>query len=241
MSGTELTRETFLNRKLILYQPKIGYRFSLDAFLLAGFVKPKRKDQILELGSGCGVVSLLLAYRHPKNKFIGLEIQTRLVRCFQMNIKANQMEKRVFAIQGDLRRPPFRPHSFDLVLTNPPFYPVGRGRLPPHEEDKLARHEILAGLEHVAQTAQNLLKPKGRLDLIYPASRLDYLLNILDEYLFRPKTLRLVHSYPGDEGRLVLLEAVKGGGRELRVLPPLFIYVKKGGAYTAEVEQLFAP
>ncbi len=237
--NSEFTRETF--RDLVLYQPRTGYRFSVDAFLLADFVPLKPGARVLELGAGCGVVSLLLARREERARFFGLEIQDRLARCLAQNIRVNRLEERVFAVRGDLRLPPFRPESFDVVVTNPPFYPVGRGRLSPDEEERIARHEILATLPQVIRSAGRLLKHRGVLVIIYPATRLAELMVCLKEHRLEPKGLQMIHSYPGDEGRLVRLRASKGGGAELRIEPPFFIYQAPGGPYTPEAEALFVP
>ncbi len=241
LNGSEFSCEYFLQKQLTVYQPKTGYRFSIDSFLLAGFVQPKPNDLVLELGAGCGIILLLLALKYRRTKFVGLEIQERLAKCLQANINANALGSRVLCVRGDLRKPPFPSGLFDFVLSNPPFYRIGSGRLPPNKEERLARHEILTNLEELIRTASFLLKTKGRFGVIYPASRLNELFLILERYKLRPKRLRMVYSYPGDEGRLVLLEAIKGGKKELRVCPALFIYESPGGAYTSEVEQLFAP
>jgi len=238
-SSTELTRDTLFEGHLILYQPREGYRFSIDALLLAGFITLRPGEKALDLGAGCGVISLVLACRYPKSILAGLEIQTRLARCFARNIRENRLVQRVFPVLGDLRRPPFRPGAFDVVFTNPPFRSPRAGRLSPNEEERLARHEILASLEDVLKAARVLLRERGRFFIIYPAHRLATLMAKAKGFRLEPKRLQVVHSYPGDEGRLVLLEAVKGGGEELRVLPPFFIYQHPGGPYTSEAEKLF--
>ncbi len=237
--NSEFTKEVF--RDLIFYQPRKGYRFSVDAFLLADFVALKPGELALELGAGCGVVSLIVAKRQPEARLLALEIQGRLLRCLARNIRENQLEKRVFAVGGDLRKPPFRPGTFDVVFSNPPFYSLGSGRLPPEREEQIARHEILATLPQVVKSAKILLRHRGRLILIYPASRLDELLIALAGEGFSPKKLQMIHSYPGDEGRLLRLQALKMGGRELRVLPPFFIYQYPGGPYTPEAASLLEP
>ncbi len=236
--GRDLTRDSIGD--LILYQPQRGYRFSLDAVLLAGFVRLRPGDRVLELGAGCGVVSLFLARRFPQVRFWTLEIQDRLTRCLSLNIRKNNLTQRVFGLQGDLCYLPFKEGCFSIVVTNPPFYPLNTGRLCPDEEERLARHEVKASLEDVLAASKKALKERGRFYIIYPASQLVRLMVEARKQRLEPKRLRLVYSYPQDQGRLVLLEAIKGGGAELQVLPPLFIYVSRGGPYAPEVEALFS-
>ncbi len=237
-AGDDLSRDTLGD--LVFYQPQDGYRFSIDALLLAGFVRLRPRERVVDLGAGCGVLALLLAAKFPQTFFVALELQARLACCVRLNTEANHLFNRVFPVRADLRKPPLRPASFDVVVTNPPFRAPHTGRLSPSLEERIARHEIKATLTDVLEAAQGLLRERGRLYLVYPAQRLARLLAEARAKRLEPKLLRVVHSYPGDEGRLVLLEAVKGGGEELRILPPLFIYQRRGGPYAPEVEALFS-
>ncbi len=233
-----LRRETLAGK--IIYQPEKGYRYSLEAFLLASFVNLRPREKVLELGSGCGIISLLLAWKYPQNIFWGLEIQAPLLLCFAKNIRENNLLERVLPVGGDVKYPPFKASIFDVVFTNPPYYPFGRGRLSPDSQERLARHEILATLADFFAAASLLLKNKGRFYLICTSSRLAEIFSSLQKVHLEPKTLRFIHSYPGDQGRLFLLEALKGGGKQLKILPPLFVYTKKGGPYTLDIKEMFA-
>ncbi|WP_022853291.1 tRNA1(Val) (adenine(37)-N6)-methyltransferase [Thermodesulfatator atlanticus] len=237
----EVSEESLLKGNLTVYQPAKGYRFSLEVFLLAGFVRLKPGEIALELGAGCGVISLILFYRNPLNRIIGLEIQKELVACFAKNVKRNNFSDGVFPVCGDVKKLPFKAGAFQVVFANPPYYPLGTGRLSPDPQERIARHEILATLSDFLSAAALALRNRGRFYLIHGVQRLPEILYLCQEKGFAPKTLRVVHSYPEDEGRLILLEAVKAGGQELRILPPLFVYTKKGGPYTDEVARLFAP
>ena len=223
---------------LSLYQPARGYRYSLDAFLLASFVRLKRGQRALELGAGCGVVTLILAARNPENRFWGLEIQRELVLCFRRNVWENGLAARVLPVLGDVRRLPLKDGAFEVVYANPPYYREGAGRLSPDPQERLARHEILATLKDFVEAAYRALKARGRFFLVCTAKRLSEALSLLEGRRLSPKRLTLVHSYPGDEARLFLLEAAKEGGAELRVEPPLFVYEKKGGPYSPEVKEI---
>ncbi|HHI96895.1 MAG TPA: methyltransferase [Thermodesulfatator atlanticus] len=233
------TEERVLNGRLRVRQPREGYRYALDAFLLASFVTLRKEEKAVELGAGVGIVTLILAAVHPHNLFWGLEIQPGLVSLLAQNIRLNALEHRVLALWADIRRLPLKPGLFEVVYANPPYYQKGRGRLSPCKEERLAKHEILATLEDFITAAHFLLKNRGRFYLICKAERLAEALVGLEEKRLAPKRLRLVHSYPGDQARLFLLEAVKEGGKELRVEAPLFVYQAPGGPYTQEVQAIF--
>ncbi len=232
------SEEKVLAGALSVAQPKEGYRYSIDAFLLSSFVKLRPGERGVELGAGCGIVTLLLAHRYPKNLFWGVELQPRLLLCFAYNVYRNNFTERILAVKADLRLLPFKRGLFEVVYANPPYYQKGRGRLAPNEEERLARHELLATLEDFVAAAYYLLRGRWRFFLISTAERLAETMVYLEKRRLFPKRLRLIHSYPGDPGRLFLLEAVKEGGPALKVEPPFYIYQEKGGPYTPETEEI---
>ncbi|WP_456433050.1 tRNA1(Val) (adenine(37)-N6)-methyltransferase [Thermosulfuriphilus sp.] len=239
MAKDEVTCEQLFGR-LSICQPRHGYRYSIDAFLLAAFVHLRPGELAVEFGTGCGIVSLVLAMRYPKARILGLEIQESLAALAGRNLLASSLEDRVLFIRGDVREAPrLLRRKVDVVLANPPYHPLGTGRLNPDEQETLARHEIMLDLKGLFQVAAGILRIKGRLYLVYPASRLAGLLSQAKATGLEPKRLQVVYSYPGDEGRLVLLEARKGSGEELRILSPFFIYQRPGGPYTSQAEGLF--
>jgi len=229
--------DTLFDGKLICTQSQDGYRFSIDAVLLAHFVAPRRHDRILDLGAGCGVVSLILACRHADVSLVCLEVQESLVRLIRHNARANEMEQRIRVVPGDLCaiNGLVAAGDFDLVVCNPPYYRVDSGRHNVNEEQTVARHEVKARLEDVVQAAAFALRTKGRLAMIYPASRIASLLAAMKHCRLEPKRMRAVHAYPEANASLCLVEAVKCGGDEVSMLPPLYIYSYSGGEYTPEV------
>ncbi|MBU4151747.1 MAG: tRNA1(Val) (adenine(37)-N6)-methyltransferase [Proteobacteria bacterium] len=237
-SPTTSSPDTLFDGKLICAQSRSGYRFSIDAVLLAHFVTPRRHDRILDLGAGCGVISLILASRYPDVTLTCLEIQESLVQLIHYNIHENTLGDRLQVVTGDLCSitglVPAGEH--DLVVCNPPYYRADTGRQNLNQEQAVARHEIKARLDDVVQAAAFAIKTKGRLAMIYPASRITSLLSTLKHNRLEPKRLRVVYSYPGVDATLCLVEAVKCGGDELVLLPPLYIYDQPGGDYTPEVE-----
>jgi len=237
----ELSDEPLFAGKLRCLQPRQGYRFSVDAVLLAHFLRPEDNARILDLGSGCGIISLILSHRYPTVRLVALEVQPRLAEVIRRNVASNGLEDRCAVIEGDCRliATLLPKGSCDRVAANPPYYPTGSGRHHPETERAKARHEIFGGSSEMAQAAAFALKADGRAAFVYPAARRAALLDALRENGLAPKRLRLVHPWPGAEAKLVLVEAVKDGGEGLAVLPPFFICREKGGAHTAEMAAMY--
>ena len=243
MSAAEgCSEDTLFDGHLICRQPRKGYRFSIDAVLLAHFFSPKPGEWVLDLGAGCGVVSLVGAYRHPQVHFAALELQPHLVDCIRENIQKNNFIGRIEVVEGDCKEIAklATPGSFDWVVSNPPYRKISSGRHNPVSGEAIARHEIAVDLAGVVQAARTAVKTRGRVAFVYPAARLAALLAELKTGSLEPKRLQVVHSYPGSPGRMVLVEAVRMGGEELEILPPLYIYEEKNGEYSQEVAGFFA-
>lgn len=223
-----------------VYQTLSGYRFSLDALLLADFPEIKACRSILELGSGSGVVSLLLAKRYPRAKVTGVELQESLFSRAVRSAEANGLSERVRFIHTDLRKlTKILPHEgFDLAVMNPPFRRPGTGRISPGDERALARHELTAGLPETLKAASAMLKNRGRLCLVYNPDRLPELLAGMKARGLEPKRMRTVHSFAGDRARIALIDAVKSGAPGFKVLPPLFVY-SGPGEYSPEMREFY--
>ncbi len=210
---------------LKILQPEHGYRYSIDAILLAEFARLKARSRVLELGAGCGVISLIIARRVPDCRIHALEIQEGLFGFLTRNIRANGMEDRIIPIYDDISNTSkiFSPGSFHHVVTNPPFRHPVSGRLCLDSQEALARHEILIDLEGILKAAFFALVPKGRLSIVYPAERLSFLLTTMTANRIEPKRLRCIHPSPEKQARMVLVEGMKGGGTELKIEPPVFL------------------
>lgn len=228
-------------RRLWVFQKKSGYRFSLDAIILAGLTELRAGDRVADLGAGCGIVSLMLACRFPSCSFLGVESQESLASLAERNVILNGLNGRIEIRADGMQNLPrqLSPQSFAVVVSNPPYRPLGSGRLNPLEEKAIARHELHGSLKLVVKTADYLLPPGGRLALIYPSWRLAHLCCLLRSCHLEPKIMRLIHSRPGEEAKLVWMEARKNGGEELKVLPPLLVYQDQG-EYCAEMQELFS-
>jgi len=215
------TLDEFLDGRLRLIQSERGYRFSIDAILLAQFVTVKPRDVVVDLGAGCGIISLLLLLEKPVGYVIALEIQKTLADQAVRNAALNGVMHRMGVLLADLRQGPIRKSIADVVVCNPPFRRPGSGRLNPDLQRAIARHEIMVSLEDILRAASAVLKPKGRVAVIYPAARLVDLLVRLRAFDFEPKRMRVVYSSMEEESKLVLVEGARGGKGGVKVLPPL--------------------
>lgn len=226
--------------RLKLLQKRRGYRFSLDAVLLAHFASPKKRDRILDLGTGSGIISLILARRFSSVEITGLEVQDALTDMAVRNVRLNDLEKRITIQQGDLRhiRSFFDFGSFDCALFNPPYRKLRSGRVNPEEEKALARHEIKGSIGDFLSAAGYILKEAGRLYLIYPASRIVELFYQMRVQRLEAKRMRMVHSRMTSGADFALVEGIRGGREEMKVMPPLFIY-GEGEEYSPEMKEIF--
>lgn len=225
-----------------------GYRYSIDSFILADFVKPAKESKIIDFGTGNGIIPLLLTHK-TSSKIIGLDIQSSLLSHARFNIAQNSLEKQITLIQGDIRfsKSFLKTGYFDIVVTNPPYRKLKSGRLNPNSEKAISRHEIIITLPELIENAANLLSDSGKLDMIYIYERYNELISILEKKGFFLKKIRLVCSNRKSEPKMFLVEAVKktidsphsnGETRDGVVLDPLYIY-DSNGAYTPEMQGIY--
>jgi tRNA1(Val) A37 N6-methylase TrmN6 len=233
---TEETLDALFHGKLRLFQSRSGYRFSLDALLLAHFVSVKPKEKVVDLGTGNGVIPLVLASLHSQVSITGIEFQPAMAERAERNVKLNGLEGRVQIRRGDVRAidTVAPPESFDVVVCNPPFRKPNSGRISPNDEKRVARHELQGELGDFLAAGAFLLRLKGRMALVYSARRAVDVLSGLRLARVEPKRLRMVHSFADIDASLVLVEGVKGGRSGIEILPPLIVYRRNKG-YRAEV------
>lgn len=234
--GESLDDLGFSGLKVI--QSLTGFRHSMDAFLLAQWVTLRSTDRILDLGCGNGTITFLLAHRYPGLRIVGLEIQPALADRARRGVRLNRLHNRIEIVEGDLRRVTglLSPESFDVILCNLPYRALDRGRLSPDPEIRQAKHELTATLQEAIATIRYVLAPKGRVYLIYHASRLPDLLSGLMARRVEPKRLQLVHPHPGTEADLSLVEARRNGRPGLQILAPLFVYQARSGPLSPDME-----
>jgi len=232
------TKSLFRGRLKIL-QREEGYRFSVDAVILAHYIPLKDMDMGVDLGTGCGIIPIILAYRSSSARLYGIEIQRDLADLASRNVRLNQMEDRITIVCGDMKdfRSYLEPGMADVVFSNPPYRKVLSGRINPDSERAVARHEIKGTLSDVVSVAEKLLRPSGRLVVIYPAERIADLLSQMRAFTLEPKRLRLVHPRQNSDAELILAEGRKQGRPGLRVVPPLIVH-KEDGGYTDELKEM---
>lgn len=237
-----LSHDTLFAGKLVCRQPVDGYRFSVDAVLAAHFVVPKPGQRILDLGCGCGVIGLILAYRARDIDVHGLELQPELAEVAHGNIEANGFAARMRVFLGDVRdmARSVCPEAYDQVVCNPPYGPLHGGRISRRVQAAAARHERNGGLEDFVRAAAFSVRNRGRVVVVYPARRASDLLRILSLHRLTPKRLQPIYSFPGSgSARLVLVEAIKNSGEQFEILPPFFLYQQVNGAYSPAMQELY--
>ncbi|NLT95140.1 MAG: tRNA1(Val) (adenine(37)-N6)-methyltransferase [Clostridia bacterium] len=211
-----------------------GFRFSLDAVLLAHFVAVKDGYKIIDLGTGTGVIPLILTTRARNLEITGVEIQEEIALMAQRSIKLNNLEQ-VTIFNADLRAlGPEHYGKYDLVVSNPPYLPVNQGKISPIKEIALSKHEITCTLEDLVITAGKLAKNSGKIALIHRAERLPETISLLKGKGLEPKRLRAVHPYQKRPANLILIEAVKGAKPGLAIESPLIVY-NDDGTYSDEI------
>jgi len=216
------TVDTFLNRKLRIIQSRQGYRFSVDALLLAEFVLIKDEDLVIDLGAGSGIISLFLATKRKVGFIVGIEFQKELASQAQRNVALNELERKIAIIQGDLRHLPLVKGFADVVVCNPPYRQQRSGRINPDTTKAIARHEIAANLDAILAAGKALLKPEGRLTLIYPANRLTEIFTKMRTEGLEPKRLQIIFPDSASYAKLALIEGRLQGRSGLKILPPIF-------------------
>lgn len=225
LPSVDETLDPFFDGKLQIIQKKKGYRFSIDTVLLGQFIKIRKNERVIDLGTGCGILPLLLSQNTKASSFVGVEIQSGLAECAEKNVFLNHLEDRVSILKQDFRelKTIFPPGSFDVVLSNPPYRKYQTGRVNPSMDKAIARHEIKGKLEDLVSMASYLLPPKGRCYLIFPALRTVDLFVALRKGKLEPKRIQFVHPRMGEEAKFILAESFKASGVELKIMRPLIL------------------
>ncbi len=214
--------------------------FGMDGVLLSGFARAGKGDRVLDLGTGTGIIPILMEAKTNAAHFTGLEIQPESADMAVRSVKLNGLEDKIEIITGDIREADslFGAASFDVVTCNPPYMTEHHGLTNPQEPKAIARHELLCTLEDVISRSSRLLKPGGNFYMVHRPFRLTDILVLLRSYRLEPKRMKLVYPYVDKEPNMVLIEANRGGRARLRVEKPLIVY-RERGVYTDEIYEIY--
>ncbi|WP_281883836.1 tRNA1(Val) (adenine(37)-N6)-methyltransferase [Paenibacillus sp. YYML68] len=231
--------DDLLTQDLRIIQSEEVFSFSLDAVLLARFCSIPQRGRIVDLCTGNGVIPLLLSTR-TKAHITGVEIQPRLAEMGQRNVRLNALDERVDIVHGDLREAlqQFGQGQFDAVTVNPPYLPVPNGDQNVNEHVAAARHELFCTLEDVIRISSRLVRTGGKVAMVHRPSRLVDIMTLMRQYRLEPKRIRFVHPRAGQEANIVLIEGIRDGRPELRMLPPLVVY-KSQHEYSDELMDVY--
>lgn len=225
---------------LRLIQKIEGFCFGLDAVLLSDFAEVKPNARVADLGTGTGIIPILLAGKTKAKEIVGIEIQSDMAEMAKRSVTLNSLEDRVNIYEADIREcVSFLGNgTFDVVVSNPPYMNWGGGIVNPKDTKAIARHEMLCTLEDVIKTAANLLKPGGQFAMVHRPERIVDILCLLRQYRIEPKFLRFVHPYSHKKANLILVRAFKHAGVHLKMLPPLYIFNEEG-KYSEEIDKIY--
>ena len=225
---------------LKIIQKTDGFCFGMDAVLLSGFASVKPGERALDLGTGTGIIPLLLSAKTKGEHFTGLEIQTEIMKMAQRSLALNGLEKKIDIIQGDIKEASriFGAASFDVVTSNPPYMNDAHGLKNPGDVKAISRHEVLCTLEDVVREGTKALKPGGRFYMVHRPHRLAEIITVMRQYKLEPKRMKFVHPFADKDANMVLIEAVRGGGAWLKLEPPVIVY-KEPGVYTDEIYEIY--
>lgn len=214
--------------------------FGMDAVLLSSFAKVKKGERALDLGTGTGILPILLEAKNEGSYYAGLEIQEESARMAQRSVEHNHLQGKIDIITGDIKEAGalFGRDSFDVITANPPYMIGSHGLKNENEALYIARHEALCTLDDILRESAKVLKPKGRFYMVHRPFRLPEILAKMSAHRIEPKRMRLVHPYIEKEPNMVLIEGLRDGKPRMQIEPPLIVY-EKSGEYTEELLETY--
>ncbi|NMA83593.1 MAG: tRNA1(Val) (adenine(37)-N6)-methyltransferase [Epulopiscium sp.] len=214
--------------------------FGMDAVLLSHFAEVKEGEKVLDLGTGTGILPILLEAKTQGRQFIGLEIQKESVDLARRNVELNGLSNKIRIDEGDIVKAEeiYDRSQFQVIVSNPPYIDSQGGLKNKEDAKTIARHEVLCTLEDVIKAASTLLQVSGRLYMVHRPHRLGEIITLLRQYQLEPKKMRLVYPSITKEPNMVLIEAIRHGKPMLKVLPPLIVY-EENGKYTQEIYEIY--
>lgn len=223
-----------------IIQKEQGFCFGMDAVLLSDFASVRDGGRVLDLGTGTGILPILMEAKTKASYLAGLEIQSEMAKMARRSVQLNHLESKIEIVEGDIKEASaiFSHDSFDVITSNPPYMIGQHGLVNPSDTKAVARHEILCTFSDISDAAKKLLKNRGKLFLVHRSFRLAEILNQLSKDGLEPKRIRFVHPYQEKESNIFLLEAVKGGKSRMVIEPPLIVY-KAPNQYTDEIYKIY--
>lgn len=223
-----------------IIQNRDGFCFGMDAVLLSGFAKVKPEEKAIDLGTGTGIIPILLEAKNEGLHYTGLEIQEEVADMAARSVALNHLEDKITIVRGDIKEASrlFGAASFDVVTSNPPYMNDAHGLKNPDLPKAISRHEVLCTLEDVAREAARLLRPGGRFYLVHRPHRLIEIITALKSVGMEPKRMKMVHPFADKEANMVLIEAVRGGRSMIKVEAPVIVY-KEPGVYMDEIYTIY--
>lgn len=214
--------------------------FGMDAVLLSGFARAKEGDRVLDMGTGTGIIPILMEAKTPAEKLVGLEIQPESADMAKRSVALNHLEHKIQIVEGDIKEAAavFGAASFDVVTCNPPYMIGKHGIQNPDGPKAIARHEVLCTLEDVVSQAARVLKPGGHFYMVHRPFRLAEIITVMTKYRLEPKRMQLVYPFVDKEPNMVLIEGVRGGRSRMQVEKPLIVY-KEPGVYMPEIYEVY--
>lgn len=224
-----------------IIQHKDRFCFGMDAVLLANFASAEEGQNVIDLGTGTGVIPILMEAKKHGKHYTGLEIQTESADMARRSVRYNGLEDKIDIVEGDIKEASliFKKASFDVVTSNPPYMNDNHGLKNPELPKAIARHEVMCTLEDVVREAASLLKPGGKFYMVHRPHRLIEIITKLKEYKLEPKRVRFVHPFADKEANMVLIESARGGKSMVKIEPPLIVY-EKNGEYTRGILDIYS-
>lgn len=223
-----------------IIQNRERFCFGMDAVLLTGFASVRKGERVLDLGTGTGIIPILLEAKTEGEDFCALEIQKESADMARRSVIFNNLQEKIQIVDGDIKEASkiFGVATFDIVTTNPPYMTENHGVKNPEEPKAIARHEIKCNLEDVIREAAKVLKPRGRFYMVHRPRRLTEIITLMKEYKIEPKRIRMIHPFADKDANMLLIEGVRGGKSMMVVEPPLIVY-EKPGVYTSEIYKIY--
>lgn len=227
------------NGYTIIQDPK-KFCFGIDAVLLSDFAKAKKDEIVFDIGTGTGIIPILMSAKTSAKKYFAIDIQQESVDMARRSIKLNKLTDKIEVFHLDIKKvfEKFEKNSINVVTSNPPYMNMGGGLINEYDAKAIARHEIFCNLDDIVKATSLLLKPNGRFYMVHRPNRLCDIICTLRNYKLEPKTIRFVQPYENKEPNMVLIESVKNGKAFMKILPNLIVY-NKNKQYTDEINRIY--